>query len=116
MQRKINFEVIKIKKKMEPMQLLVIAIKCHRLGKRRQSDRNSSKHENSYSKLGGPVFTPKFSKFTPERKELADNVKKKKISDNNRDLKADRIYTVELLILVRSKRTDSWRHMCLSEF
>ena len=47
---------------------------------------------------------------------LADDVKKKKISDNDRDLKADRIYMVELLILVRSKRTDSWRHMCLSEF
>ena len=60
MQRKINFEVIKIKKKMEPMQLLVIAIKCHQLGKRRPSDRNSSKHENSYSELGGPVLTPKF--------------------------------------------------------
>ena len=57
------------------------------------------------------LFTPKFGKLTPERKELADDVKKKKISDNDRDLKADRIYTVELLILVRSKRTDSWRHL-----
>ena len=62
------------------------------------------------------MFTPKFSKFTPERKELADNVKKKKISDDDRDLKADRIYTVELLILVCSKRTYSWRHLCISEF
>ena len=62
MQRKINFEVIKIKKKMEPMQLSVIVIKCHRLGKRRPSDQNSSKHENSNFELGGPVFTPKFGK------------------------------------------------------
>ena len=30
---------------------------------------------------------------------MADDVKKKKISDNDRDLKADRIYTVELLNL-----------------
>jgi len=47
---------------------------------------------------------------------LADDVKKKKISDNDHDLKADKIYTVELLILVCSKRTDSWRHLCISEF
>ena len=53
MQRKINFEVIRIKKKMEPMQLLVIAISCHRLRERRPSDQNISKHENSYSELGG---------------------------------------------------------------
>ena len=32
-------------------------------GKRRPSDRNSSKHENSYSKLGGPMLTPKFRNF-----------------------------------------------------
>jgi len=62
------------------------------------------------------VLTPKFGKFTLERKELVDDVKKKKISDNDRDLKDDRIYTVELLILVCSKRTDSWLHMCISEF
>ena len=62
------------------------------------------------------MLTPKFGKFTLERKELVDDVKKKKISDNDRDLKADRIYTVELLILARSKRTDNWRHLCLSEF
>ena len=46
----------------------------------RPSDRNSSKHENSYSELGGPVLTPKFSKLTLERKRLADDVKNKKIS------------------------------------
>ena len=62
------------------------------------------------------VLTPKFGKFTPERKELADDVEKKKISDNDHDLKADRIYTVELLILICSKRIDSWRHLCISEF
>ena len=56
-------------------------------------------------------MTPKFGKFTLEKRRVADDVKKKKISDNDRDLKADRIYTVELLILVRSKRTDSWRHL-----
>ena len=78
MQRKINFEVIKIKRKMEPMQLSVIAIKCHRLGKRRPSDQNSSKHENSYFELGGPVFTPKFGKLILERKRSADDVKSKK--------------------------------------
>ena len=80
MQRKINFEVIKIKKKMEPMQLSVIAIKCHRLGKRRPSEQNSSKHENSYFELGGPVFTPKFSKLILERKRSADGVKSEKVS------------------------------------
>ena len=80
MQRKINFEVIKIKKKMEPMQLLVIAIKCHWLGKRRPSDQNSSKHENSYFELGGHVFTPKFGKLILERKRSADDIKSKKVS------------------------------------
>ena len=79
MQRKINFEVIKIKKKMEPMQLSLIAIKCHQLGKRRPSDQNSSKHENSYFELGGPVFTPKFGKLILERKRSADDVKSKKV-------------------------------------
>ena len=43
-------------------------------------DQNSSKHENSYSELGGPVFTPKFGKLTLERKRSADDVKNKKIS------------------------------------
>ena len=80
MQRKINFEVIKITKKMEPMQLSVIEIKCHWLGKRRPSDQNSSKHENSYFELGGPVFTPKFGKLILERKRSADDVKSKKVS------------------------------------
>ena len=80
MQRKINFEVIKIKKKMEPMQLSVIAIKCHRLGKRRPSDQNSLKHENSYFELGGPIFTPKFGKLILEGKRSADDVKSKKVS------------------------------------
>ena len=80
MQRKINFEVIKIKKKMEPMQLSVIEIKCHWLGKRRPSDQNSSKHENSYFELGEPVFRPKFSKLILERKRSADDVKSKKVS------------------------------------
>ena len=81
MQRKINFEVIKIKKKMEPTQVSVIAIKCHRLGKRTASDRNSSKHENSYFELGGPVSTPKFCKLTLERKRSANDVKNKIIED-----------------------------------
>ena len=80
MQRNINFEVIKIKKKMEPMQLSVIVIKCHRLGKRRPSDQNSSKHENSNFELGGPVFTPKFGKLILERKRSADGVKSEKVS------------------------------------
>ena len=80
MQRKINFKVIKIKKKMEPMQLSVIVIKCHRLGKRRPSDQNSSKYENSYFELGGLVFTPKFGKFIMERKRSADDVKSEKVS------------------------------------
>ena len=80
MQRKINFEVIKIKKKMEPMQLSVIAIKCHRLRKRRPSDQNNSKHENSYFELGGYVFTPKFDKLILERKRSTDDVKSEKIS------------------------------------
>ena len=80
MQRKTNFEVIRIKKKMEPTQLSVIAIKCHRLGKRRPSDQNSSKHENSYFELGGLVFTPKFGKLIVERKRSADDVKSKKVS------------------------------------
>ena len=79
MQRKINFEVIKVKKKMEPMQLSVIAIKCHRLGKRRQSDQNSLKHENSYLELRRPVFTPKFGKLILERKRSADDVKNRKV-------------------------------------
>ena len=79
-QRKINLEVMKIKKKMELMQLLVIAIKCHQLGKRRPLDQNSSKHENSYFELGGPVFTPKFGKLILERKRSADDVKSKKVS------------------------------------
>ena len=61
-------------------------------------------------------MTPKFGKFTLEKRRVADDVKKKKISDNDRDLKADRIYTVDLLILVRSKRTGNWRHLYLSEF
>ena len=78
MQRKINFGVIKIKKKMEPMQLLVIAISCHRLRERRPSDRNSSKHKNSYSELGGPMFTPKFGKLSLQRRRSADNVECKK--------------------------------------
>ena len=34
--------------------------------------------KNSYSKLGGPVLTPKFGKLTLERKRLA-HVKNKKI-------------------------------------
>ena len=80
MQRKTNFEVIKIKKKMEPMHLLVIAIKCHRLGKRRPSDQNSLKHENSYFELEGLVFIPKFGKLILERKRSADDVKSKKVS------------------------------------
>ena len=80
MQRKINFEVIKIKKKMEPMQLSLIAIKCHQLGKRRPSDQNSSKHENSYFKLAGLVFTPKFGKLILERKRSTDDVRSKKVS------------------------------------
>ena len=63
---------------MEPMQLLVIAIRCHRLRKRRPSDRDSSKHENSYSELGGLVFTPKFGKLSLERKRSADDVESKK--------------------------------------
>ena len=71
---------MKINKKMEPMQLLVIAIKCHRLGKRRPSDQNSSKHENSYFELGGPMFTPKFGKLILERKRSTDDVKSKKVS------------------------------------
>ena len=44
----------------------------------RPSDQNSLKHENSYSELGGPVWTPKFGKLTLERKRLA-HVKNKKI-------------------------------------
>ena len=60
------------------MQLPVIAIRCHRLRKRRPSDRNSSKHENSYSELGGPVFTPKFGKLSLQRKRSADDVGCKK--------------------------------------
>ena len=47
---------------------------------RRPSDQNSSKHENSYSELGGPVFAPKFGKLTLKKKRSADNVKNKKIS------------------------------------
>ena len=78
MQRKINFGVIKIKKKMEPMQLSVIAISCHRLRERRPSDRNSSKHENSYSELGGPVLAPKFGKLSLEKKRSPDDVESKK--------------------------------------
>jgi len=81
MQRKINFEVIKIKKKMEPMQLSVIAIKCHQLGKRRPLDRNSLKHENSYFELGGPLLTLKFGKLTLKRKRSVDDVKNKIIED-----------------------------------
>ena len=73
-------ELSRSKKKMEPMQLLVIAIKCHQLGKRRPSDQNSSKHENSYFELGGLVFTPKFGKLILERKKSADDVKSKKVS------------------------------------
>ena len=65
---------------MEPMQLSVIAMKCHWLGKRRQSDQNSSKHENTYFELGGLVFTPKFGKLILERKRSADGVKSKKVS------------------------------------
>ena len=80
MQRKIYFEVIKIKKKIETMQFSVIVIKCHRLGKRRPSDQNRSKHENSYFELGGPVFTPKFGKLILERKRSADDAKSKKVS------------------------------------
>ena len=63
---------------MEPMQLSVIAIKYHWLSKRRPSDQNSSKHENSYSELEGPVFTPRFGKLSLERKRSADNVESKK--------------------------------------
>ena len=80
MQGKINFEVIKIKKKMELMLLSVMAIKCHRPGKRRPSDQNSLKQENSYIELGGPVLTPKFGKLTLERKRSANDVKSKKVS------------------------------------
>ena len=80
MQGKINFEVIKIKKKMGPMQLSVIAIKCHRLRKRRPSDQNSLKHENSNFELWRPVLTPKIGKLTLERKRSADDVKSKKVS------------------------------------
>ena len=65
---------------MEPMHLSVIAIKCHRLGKRRPSDQNSSKHKNSYFELEGPVFAPKFGKLILERKRLTDDVKSKKVS------------------------------------
>ena len=90
MQRKINFQVIKIKKKMEPMQLSVIAFRCHRLRKRRPSDQNSSKHENSYSKLGGPVFKPKFGKLSLERKRSADDVESKKDLLINVYLRGDR--------------------------
>ena len=42
------------------------------------SDQNSSKHENSYSKLGGPVFTPKFGTLTLDKEESADGVKSNK--------------------------------------
>ena len=80
MQRKINFKIIKIKKKMEPMQLSMIAIKSHRLRKKRPSDQNSSKHENAYFELGGAVFTPNFDKLILESKRSADDVKSKKFS------------------------------------
>ena len=60
------------------MQLSVIEIKCHWLGKRRPSDQNSSKHENSYSELGGPVLAPKFGKLSLEKKRSADDVESKK--------------------------------------
>jgi len=43
-------------------------------------DQNSSKHENSYSKLEGPMFTPKFGKLILERKRSTDDVKSKKVS------------------------------------
>ena len=65
---------------MEPMQLSVIAFKHHRLKKRRPSDQNSSKHENSYFELGGSVFTSKFGKLILERKRSADDVKSEKVS------------------------------------
>ena len=60
------------------MQLSVIAIRCHRLRKRRPSDQNSSKYENSYSKLEGPMFTLKFGKLSLQKKRSADDVKKQK--------------------------------------
>ena len=46
----------------------------------RPSDQNSSKHENSYSELGGHVLTLKFGKLTLERKRSVDDVKNQKIS------------------------------------
>ena len=49
-------------------------------GEKRPSDQNSSKHENSYFELGGPVFTPKFGKLILERKRSADDVKSMKVS------------------------------------
>ena len=41
-------------------------------------DQNSSKHENSYSELGGFVFTPKFGTLTLDREESADGVESNK--------------------------------------
>ena len=46
---------------------------------RRLLDQNNSKHENSYSELGGPVSMPKFGKLTLERKVSTDDIKDMKI-------------------------------------
>jgi len=70
MHRKINFEIVKTKKEADVV--LSIAVRCHRIRKGRPSSQNSSKQENSRSELGWHVLTPKFGKFTLERKRLAD--------------------------------------------
>ena len=65
MHRRINFEIIKTKKEADAV--LSIAVRCHRLRKRRSSNRNSLKHENSYSELGEPVLTPKLGNFVTNK-------------------------------------------------
>jgi hypothetical protein len=48
--------------------------------RRRPLDQNSSKHEKIILQTRGPMFAPKFGKFVMDRKELAYDVKNKKVS------------------------------------
>jgi hypothetical protein len=63
---------------MKPMQPSVLRSDIIDSGKKTIGS-NSSKHENSYSELAGPVLTPKFGKLTLKRRISAHDVKGKKI-------------------------------------